>query len=166
MSAPQTGIGPSSLLSPPVEESSTVLQPHLRAVTVLMWAPLALLATVVAIVVLWAIGLPFWLGFVVGPLLALGVVWLLVRRAMSRTLVAIGARPLGDDEHPRFENLVAGLLLSTGVAEPELHVIDSASLNAAALEWGGEQALVVTTGLLDACDRVELEASSPVCWFG
>ncbi len=134
-----------------------MMQPHLRAVVALVWAPLAVLVALVLLVVLVLVGLPFWIGLVVGPLLAAGAVWLLLRNSVPRLLTALGARNLGEDEYPRFDNIVEGLSLSTGLSEPELYVVEDASLNGAALDWSGERALVVTTGLLDACDRIELE---------
>lgn len=103
------------------------------------------------------VGIPFWLGILVGPAVATGVVWLLVRDSVPRILPAIGARPIGDDEFPRFDNIVEGLALSAGLSEPDLYIVEDSSLNGAALEWAGERALVVTTGLLDSCDRMELE---------
>ena len=49
--------------------------------------------------------------------------------------------------------------MAVGVAVPSLHVIDSPSRNA--ITWGdgsGPMSTALTTGLLDAVDRVELEA--------
>lgn len=132
-------------------------QPHLRAVIALVWVPLALLVAVLATVVLWLIGLPFWLGPLVGIVAASLVVWALLRNSTDRLLATLQARPLGDDEHHRFDNIVEGLSLSTGLSEPELHVIEDSSLNGAALDWDGRTALVLTTGLLDAIGRMELE---------
>jgi heat shock protein HtpX len=115
------------------------------------------LFALVLMVVFAVAGLPFWLGLVLGPLLAALIVWLLVRNSVSRILAAIGARPIGDDEFPRFDNVVEGLALSTGLPEPDLHVVDDPSLNGAALQWGDDRAMVVTAGLLASCDRIELE---------
>ena len=134
-----------------------MMQPQLRAVTALIWAPIAVAAAIICMAILALIGLPFWLGLLAGPLLAAGLVWLLVRNSVQRILDAIGARSLGDGEQPRFDNIVEGLALSTGLAEPDLYVVDDPSLNGAALDWAGEQAIVVTSGLLEACDRIELE---------
>lgn len=133
------------------------MQPHLRAVTAVIWAPLALVFAVISAAVLALVGAPFWLGILVGPALAVAAVWLLVRRSVPRLLAAIGARPVGHDEFPRLDNIVEGLALSTGLSEPDLWVVDDPSLNGAALDWAGDRALVVTSGLLDRCDRMELE---------
>lgn len=121
------------------------------------WAPLAVLAALLLTLVFWLVGLPFWIGLIVGPALAAGVVWLLLRNSVPRLLSALAARPLGDDEYQRYDNVVEGLALSAGLSEPDLYVIDDASLNGAALDWGNERAIVLTTGLLDAIGRIELE---------
>lgn len=76
----------------------------------------------------------------------------------------VGARPLEVGQHPRVHNLVEGRCLSSGVAPPELFVIDTAERNALAV--GGrvdDRALVFTSGLLDSLDRIELEAV--VAWL-
>lgn len=132
-------------------------QPDLRAVILMTWAPLACAAAVLFALVCWAVGLPWWLGIVIGPLLAAGMIWLALRNSVPRLLRAIGARPLGDDEYQRFDNMVEGLVLSTGLSEPDLYLVDDTSLNGAAIEWNGERAVVLTTGLLDAIGRIELE---------
>lgn len=135
-----------------------MIQPHLRAVVALAWGPLALLAAAALVLVFWLIGLPFWLGLILGPLLAAALVWFALRNSVDRLLTAINARPLGDNEYQRYDNVVEGLALSTGLSEPDLHLIDDSSLNGAALDWNGEQAIVLTTGLLDAIGRIELES--------
>lgn len=121
------------------------------------WAPLAVLAAVLLTLVCWLVGLPFWLGLIVGPFLAAGAIWLLLRNSVPRLLSTLGARPLGDDEYQRYDNVVEGLALSTGLSEPDLYVIDDASLNGAAFDWRNERAIVLTSGLLDAIGRIELE---------
>lgn len=134
-----------------------MIQPDLRAVVAMAWAPLALVAAVVLVLVFWVAGLPVWLGLLIGPLIAAFGVWLLLRNSVHRLLAALAARPLGDNEYQRYDNVVEGLALSTGLSEPELHVIDDPSLNGAALDWNNEQAIVLTTGLLDSIGRIELE---------
>ncbi len=55
-------------------------------------------------------------------------------------------------------NLAEGLATSVGVATPELRVLDDAGCNTLVVDNGkGRTALVVTTGLLEALSRVELE---------
>lgn len=135
-----------------------MFQPHLRAVVALAWAPLAIVGAVLFCIVLWLAGLPFWLGLLIGPAIALGAIWLILRGSAVRLLDTLGARPLGDDEYQRYDNIVEGLALSTGLSEPDLHVIDDPALNGAAIDWNGTRAIVLTVGLLDAIDRIELES--------
>lgn len=134
-----------------------MIQPHLRAVVALAWVPLALLAALLLTFLFWVVGLPFWIGLLVGPLLAAGGIWLMLRNSVPRLLATLGARPLGDDEYQRYDNVVEGLALSAGLTEPDLHVIDDPSLNGAALDWAGDRSIILTTGLLDAIGRIELE---------
>lgn len=134
-----------------------MMQPNLRGVIALAWAPIALIATVVLVGVVAVVGLPFWIGLLIGPALAVGVIWFVLRHSVDRLLVVLGARALADNEYPQYDNIVEGLALSTGLVEPDLYVIDDPALNATSLDWAGDRAIAITTGLLDACDRIELE---------
>ncbi len=132
--------------------------PHLRMIVALAVGPAAVVLVVLATVVFALVGLPWWLGTLLAVIAVIGVVWWRLRDAAGATLRVIGASPVPEGRHPRYENLVDGLSLSTGLAAPDLHVLDDPALNAAAVAWGSSCAVVVTTGLLDASDRTELEA--------
>jgi heat shock protein HtpX len=122
-------------------------------------APTAIVAVVVGVVL--AVTLDVVVGIVVGLLAGVGTAVLWVRpratSAVERVLAAVGARPATEEEHPRYFNLVEGLSMSHGVAEPSLHVVDATGANALAVGAPGSAAVVVTTGLLEHLDRVELE---------
>ncbi len=148
------------------------------ALAVLLALPLALLLAALA----WVVGLPWWLGPLIGLVVAAGFIW---RRAESADrlvlakLAAIGtvssdtvssdtvssdtvssdtasAEP-SSTAVARLENLVEGLCLSIGVPEPDLVVIADPARNAMAVARQGRQILVVTEGLLSDLGRVELE---------
>ena len=68
------------------------------------------------------------------------------------------ARPASPDDEPRYHNLVEGLCVSAGLPKPDLYVIDDAAANSFATGRNpGHAAIVVTTGLLQKLDRLELE---------
>ncbi|MFM7068358.1 MAG: hypothetical protein ACKOYM_02755, partial [Actinomycetes bacterium] len=87
-------------------------------------------------------------GLLVGstPLVAVGVLmalvtgvgwWLVVRgrvhRAVQAVLAEVGARPVEADDAPRLANVVEGVCVANGVAEPELWAVASSASNAMAL---------------------------------
>jgi heat shock protein HtpX len=73
-------------------------------------------------------------------------------------LRALRARPSDPDRHPRYHNLVQGLCEEAGLPVPKLWVVDSDAANALALGRGpSESAIVVTRGLIERLNRVELE---------
>jgi heat shock protein HtpX len=112
---------------------------------------------VVVFVVLALAGQPL-IGLVVGAIAGAGVVALAVRRADSVVLARAGAVPADPGTYPRYHNVVEGLCVAAGVTKPELYVIEDPSLNA--LSAGREAraaSVVVTTGLLEALSRIELE---------
>jgi hypothetical protein len=87
---------------------------------------------------------------------ALLVVWALWRRAHGAALASLGVRPVAEREGARIRNVVESLCLSTGIDQPDLHVIDSPALNVATLS-GRTNSLVATTGLLTALNAMEME---------
>jgi len=106
------------------------------------------------------------LGVAVGPLVGavtgvvvLVVVTVVLRRAADGLAVSmLGAVPLGDGEDPGLENLVDGLCATFGLRVPALMVVDDEVPNACALGRDPSHAVVVvTTGLLDRLDLIEME---------
>ena len=100
----------------------------------LLWWPLALLSI---------------------PLAALAV-WALWKRAGQSLLSSLGARGLGQTEGQRVLNTVENLCLASGIPQPNVMAIDSDACNIGAVS-GTEDTLVVTTGLLEAFDLMEME---------
>lgn len=131
------------------------------AVTVAALAvPLAVVLVVLAAIVP---GVPWWIGIVLAVAVASALVIVRLRGAYQRVLATIGAVPAKEDDHPRFHNIVQGLSLAGGVGEPDLYVIDDPARNAAAVARGPSRAIVATTGLLAAIDRIALEAVVAEC---
>ena len=92
-----------------------------------------------------------------------GTVALWGRHAGEQRLAAAlcpqGSAMLGPDEAPRLRNIVDGLCLLVGVEAPSLVLSESPAANIAAVGRRSDQSkLVVTSGLLDSMDRIELEA--------
>ncbi len=124
------------------------------ALVVVCAVPLGL---AVGLIVWWATS---WLigigGFVVGTgLLGLAMWW--AAEPLARR--AIGGQAADRLRHARLFNLVEGLCATIGTRRPDLRVRDEAGLNAAVCGRRRRRAtLVVTQGLLDRLDRMELEA--------
>jgi len=118
-------------------------------------------AAVVAAVVL-VVGLlvvPIWAALLLAIVVGVVVTALRVRGIDARVAEALGARPVQADDHPRYAGVVEATSMATGVSPPLLHVIEDPARNA--VVWGsgiGPCSIAVTTGLLDAAERIELEA--------
>lgn len=81
------------------------------------------------------------------------------RDADGAVLRSLGGRPADPVREARLHNLVEGLSLAAGVPPPALQVLDDDRPNALALGRGARTAtVVVTSGLLEQLERVELEA--------
>ena len=118
--------------------------------------PAAAIAIVVLIVV--AIVVHPLVGVVAAIAVAALVLWLLMGRATSSALSALAAAPLDEGVEPRLESLVESVCASHGIAEPTVHIVDSPAVDAAVVGRPADTHLVVTRGLLDQLDRLELEA--------
>lgn len=128
-----------------------------RRATVLIVVHVVVLTTVIGgLLALAGLG-PFGLliGLVVaGATAAVAYRW--SDTVVVRTSRAVPADPV---EHARLHNLVEGLGLTGGFATPQIMVIDDPAPNAFATGRSPKHAaVVVTTGLLETLDRVELEA--------
>jgi Zn-dependent protease with chaperone function len=93
--------------------------------------------------------------FVVVAAVIAGLVW---RSAPARVESAIGGRPADARADARLLNLVDGLCTATGLRPPTVRVVESPGLNVLVAGLGPADAtLAVTSGLLGALTRVELE---------
>jgi heat shock protein HtpX len=104
----------------------------------------------------WASSWPYsFVGLVVGTAVLALLMWAAAEPLARRALDGNRADPLHD---ARLLNLVEGLCATIGVREPEVRVRQDASLNAAVCGRRRRSAtIVVTQGLLDELDRLELE---------
>ncbi len=129
----------------------------LRRALALLFAWSALLAVVVA-VVLYLIGLTVWLALVVGLASAAVAAVAAYLSAPAITLRVVRATPIEPDAHQRLRNVVEGVCVSNGLAEPTLFVTAGGAPNALVLgRRTGPASLVVTDGLIGQMRRIELE---------
>ena len=107
-----------------------------------------------------AAGLGWW-GILVGVLafvVATAIVTALGRkRTALYALHRIPAHPVSEAEEPRLANLARALSATFGLTTPHLAVLEDAVPNACAVGHGHGATLVVTRGLLEGCDLIELE---------
>jgi Zn-dependent protease with chaperone function len=96
-------------------------------------------------------------------LIASALVWLLLRRISLRgeggdLILRLNARPANvhDQEERQLANIVAEMGIAAGLPAPALLLIDSPTINAAAVGGPrGQSSILVTRGLLDQLDRDE-----------
>jgi heat shock protein HtpX len=68
------------------------------------------------------------------------------------------ARPVDPKENPYLHNVIEGLAIGSGIPAPKAYIIDDTAPNAFATGRNPQNsAIVVTTGLLQKMDRLELE---------
>lgn len=130
---------------------------HLAAAKRMPIVPAAVTAVVIAVI----IGLVswWWLGLAIGAIAGIASFVLRPRNASARVLDRYLLRDATAEEFPRLVNLVESVCLDSGVDEPTLHVIDDAAMNLAVVDEDGRGSdLMVTTGLLEGLNRIELEA--------
>ncbi len=150
---------------PASDAPSAIANSRLREVTAanrrVQWRVAALVAVALALLGT-LLALPFgsWsLGLGIGLAVAILLVGFAPGAGERITLRRLHARPSDPDRYPRYHNLVEGLCDVAGLPVPKLWVVDSEATNALALGRGpSESAVVVTRGLIERLNRVELEA--------
>ncbi|MBX3313538.1 MAG: M48 family metalloprotease [Actinobacteria bacterium] len=104
--------------------------------------------------------LPVWAAVLVAVVVAGAVTGWAWARATHVVRALGGGTPVDPERHARLINVVDGLCLATGVPAPALEVVDDPAANALIAGRNERDAvLLVTTGLLDATDRVALEGA-------
>ena len=78
--------------------------------------------------------------------------------ATGRALAALGGGPIEECSEPRLESLVESVCASHGINESDLYLTETSAVDAAVVGRSDDTRLVVTRGLLDKLDRLELEA--------
>lgn len=116
----------------------------------------ALVCLIVFALGFWVLGIhAIWPAILIGGAVGASL-WF---QADATVLRRSGAVAPDRQRHARFFNVADGLCVSAGVRDPGLYVVDDPALNAFAVGRDPRHgALVVTSGLLDALDRMELEA--------
>jgi len=99
-----------------------------------------------------------WLGVIVS-LCAAGLYALIVLPSASNMILSLTkAKEVTKASHPMLWNITEGVALAAGIPMPKVYVIEDEGLNAFATGTKPENGVVaVTTGLLAALDRRELE---------
>jgi heat shock protein HtpX len=79
--------------------------------------------------------------------------------ASDKLVLAVSkAKPVSQKDYPHLYNVVEGLAIAAGIPKPRCYIIDDSALNAFASGRNPKNAIVVVTkGLLDKLNRVELE---------
>jgi heat shock protein HtpX len=112
-----------------------------------------------------------FLGWVFGQAQGWGYAGLVVAFVIALSLALIGyfqsdkivlavskAKPVDEKGNPYLANVVEGLAIAAGIPKPKAYIIEDSAPNAFAAGRNPENAaIVVTTGLLDKLDRLELE---------
>jgi len=143
-------------MPPPADPLSSRTKANRRRGLALVAAPATVLGVVLGLILWWASSWPFGVaGLVLGTLLV-GVLMWWAAEPLSRR--ALGGEPAEPGRHARLLNLVDGLCATIGAYPPDVRVRPETSLNAAVCGRRRRRAtLVVTRGLLDQLNRMELE---------
>lgn len=97
-------------------------------------------------------------GALIAAVVAAAVAWASYASSDAIVLGISGAREAPRDQYPYLYNAAEGLAIAAGIPPPRLYLIDDSAPNAFATGRDPQHAaIVVTTGLLDKLDRLELE---------
>ena len=109
-------------------------------------------------VLLSLIGISILISVLIAVFLSIARVVAAYRRMEFKIIAKVNAEPIGKGSYPKFENLVEGLCVAHGFRNPNLFVITDSAPNMMMVGKNSSQGnLIVTTGLLERVNRVELE---------
>jgi len=98
------------------------------------------------------------IGLVIAAIVATSTALVSYYNSDKIALASAGARPVTREEFPYYVNTVEGLALAAGLPAPRTYIIDTPAMNAFATGRDPEHAAIaVTRGLLENCNRLELE---------
>lgn len=97
-------------------------------------------------------------GLVLAAVLAVAMTFGSYYSSDKIVLAVSKARPVTKEEYPYLYNVVEGVAIAAGLPKPRCYVIDDTAPNAFATGRNPDHSvIVVTTGILDKLNRVELE---------
>ena len=117
----------------------------------------ALVIAIPLMVVLYLVGWPWFLGLLLGLVAAVALIWPKTKHPADVVLASFRGRRPGETRDARLINLVEGLSLSTGVTEPTVVILEEPAGNAMTVSDDDGVTIVLTQGLLDSLDRMQLE---------
>ncbi len=129
----------------------------LRSTAVSVIFAVAVVVAVPLVVLCLLAGIPWLLAPIVGLIVGAALVVPRLRNVEQSVLAQFSGSPADEFRHARLLNLVEGLVLSIGLPEPDVLVLDDPALNAMTVVGADTVTLIVTQGLLEALDRLELE---------
>lgn len=131
---------------------------------------LGFFASVFVVTTIFWLILTAWISPLIAPVLGLLVagIWVGVAWKSSRSTVLdlSDVEPADERRHARLFNTAAALSATTGVNPPEMYIVDDPAINAMATGSNSRQAaIVVTSGLLENLEVVEIEAVLSLIFF-
>lgn len=97
-------------------------------------------------------------GLILAAIIALAITWGSYYASDKIVLAISRARPVKKQDYPYLYNVVEGLAIAAGLPKPRCYIIDDTAPNAFASGRNPQNAvIVVTKGLLEKLNRVELE---------
>lgn len=146
---------PAAVVVPPTP-TEVVSAPSLWFVTI----PFIAVGVVLSIALFVVLGI---IGLAIGVVLTALASWWRLRtftRGIEESLLAdMSARPATENDSANLLNLVEGLSATAGVPVPKIHIVQNAGANMCVLAVSPQTAaVVVTSGLVSALNRIELEA--------
>ena len=117
-----------------------------------------LVSSLLFAVVLSLIGISIILAILIAAVLSITTTNLAYRRMELNIIKKVNAEAIDQGSYPKFENLVEGLCVAHGFMSPNLFVIPDSAPNMMMVGKNSSMGnLLVTTGLLEKVNRVQLE---------
>lgn len=95
---------------------------------------------------------------IVGTIISILYVVVSYYKSAEIAIASVGAKKATGPEYKRYQNLVEGIALASGLPKPKLYIMEESQINAFASGRDPQNAVIcVTTGALEKLDKQELE---------
>lgn len=130
---------------------------NLRNQALLLLAAVAGVVALVVFVVLWLLT-NWWIALIVGLIIWVAIVAFVYTRRESLAMSGMAPRDVIPEDNPHLGSVLDGLVVAHGFDRPDVQLLNSSSTNAAVVGHDSRNTkLILTTGLVDALERLEIE---------